>query len=239
MGVREIRQVYLLTYSQADTEKFTTREYFAEAIVQSFSTRKASVVQWCCTKETHRRTTGVHYHVAMKLDRIQCWLPSKRFLQEQHGISVHFSSIHINYYSAWKYVTKEDGLYVQSAEHPDLTDNHAPLTMRVHEVLGERRLTRLISNESILSNVDELKEGRDKKRRRLSAFDVSQVIISKYLRDRTALLAFANVQKRQGKTDLAVRWRLFNFFYQIAEKDQNQMQPCASCFAQLIFTTEF
>lgn len=220
LGVREIRQVYLVTYSQVDTTKFPCRQSFAEAVVQSFSTRKASVVQWCCSKETHRRTSGIHYHVAIKLDRIQRWLPSKRILQEQHGISVHFSSVHVNYYSAWKYVTKEDTAYEQSEGHPDLTGSHAaPTTMRAHEALGERRQERLRSQRAVEEQPDdEAASGdvsespsvescptpvRGKKRKRLSAFDVSNVIVEKNLRDRTALLAFANVQKREGKTDLA------------------------------------
>ena len=36
IGRREVRQVYLVTYSQADTIKFPRRESFADAVVSSF-----------------------------------------------------------------------------------------------------------------------------------------------------------------------------------------------------------
>ena len=78
-------------------------------------------VQWCCSLEQHI-SAGVHYHMTIKLDRNKRWISSKRFLLESCGISVHFSEIHSNYYSAWKYVTKEDKHYIQSLDHPDLTN---------------------------------------------------------------------------------------------------------------------
>ena len=55
--------------------------------------------------------------------------PVRDFLLEMRGISVHFSEIHTNYYSAWKYVTKEDKHYIQSLDHPDLTNMGPPRTM--------------------------------------------------------------------------------------------------------------
>ena len=54
-----------------------------------------------------------------------------------------------------------------------------------------------------LSKGDGRREGRVKRRKRLSAYDVSKIVIAKKLRDRTALLAFATKQEDEGKTDLA------------------------------------
>ena len=51
---------------------------------------------------------------------------------EKYGISVHFSSVHKNYYTAWQYVTKVDGDYEESKDHPDLTNGVEPQTMRAH-----------------------------------------------------------------------------------------------------------
>ena len=34
---RDLRRVYLITYSQADVKKFPTRIYFAEAVTAAFS----------------------------------------------------------------------------------------------------------------------------------------------------------------------------------------------------------
>ena len=41
------------------------------------------------------------------------------------------------------------------------------------------------------------------KLQRLSAYDASRIIVRKKITDRTALLAFANAQKKEGNTDLA------------------------------------
>ena len=64
LGSGDLRQVYLITYSQADLQTFPKRKSFAEAIVKSFTTTTNSVVQWCCAKESHKRS-GVHYHMAI------------------------------------------------------------------------------------------------------------------------------------------------------------------------------
>ena len=39
-----------------------------------------------------------------------------------------FSSNHCNYYSAWRFVTKEDVAYCQSEDHPDLINTLEPRT---------------------------------------------------------------------------------------------------------------
>ena len=101
---RAVRQVYLITYSKADLQKFPTRESFAQAVVKSFEATNTKIEHWVCCKEAHQ-VDGFHYHMAIKLDRCKRWLSSKRCLEDNHGISVHFSNIHHNYYSAWKYTT--------------------------------------------------------------------------------------------------------------------------------------
>lgn len=59
LSTRQVRQVYLVTYSQADTSKFPTRKLFAEAVVLSFSRgTTTSVVHWCCS-HVHRKGMSV------------------------------------------------------------------------------------------------------------------------------------------------------------------------------------
>ena len=60
--------------------------------------------------------------MAIKFDKNQRWLSSKRYLLKNNGISVHFSAVHNDYYSAWKYATKEDKDALESDDHPDLTN---------------------------------------------------------------------------------------------------------------------
>ena len=70
LGLKEVRRVYLITYSQADTTKVPSRQRFAEIVVEAFELRGASVVQWACCKKPHR-AEGIHFHMAIKLSRPQ------------------------------------------------------------------------------------------------------------------------------------------------------------------------
>ena len=131
LGRREIRKVYLITYSQANTSKYPTRNSYAEAVINAFHSGSANVLHWCCSQELHKKS-GVHYHMCLKLDINQRWLRAKKYPREKYGISVHFSSMHTNYYTAWKYVTKEDQDSVKSEGHPDLKNSKGPSTSKAH-----------------------------------------------------------------------------------------------------------
>ena len=210
----QVRQVYLVTYSQADTSKFPTRKLFAEAVVLSFSRgTTTSVVYWCCSQERHE-CSGVHYNLAIKLTKNQRWLPAKKFLQDKYGISVHFSNVHKNYYTAWRYVTKEDENYEQSEPHPDLSNTGEASTTKAHDATKKkskhRERTNFTANScgkavraSRPSNTENANQSQGRKRQRLTSYDVSQIIFTKKLPDRISLMAFANAQKREGKTELA------------------------------------
>lgn len=189
LGVRQVRMVYLITYSQADETLCASRENFAEQVRSSFESVGAHIIQWVCCQETHQ-DGGKHYHIAVKLDRPRRWLRVKSLLENQHGIVVHFSSTHANYYTAWQYVVKEDAGVLQSPGHPDLGASPpattSASTSRVLQASGERSARAPL-----------------KKRKRLSAFDVSQMVVQRNIKTRTELLALAEMQKREGKTDLA------------------------------------
>ena len=55
------------------------------------------------------------------------------------GISVHFSDVHFNYYSAWRYVTKTDEHLLHSNDRQDLW-NEKPLKMS--RACPEKKVTR-------------------------------------------------------------------------------------------------
>ena len=95
---RSVWQVYLLTYSRADVSAYPTRRSFAEAVIPSFSGTPSRIIQWVCCREKHKNG-GLYYHMAIKLHCCQRWMPAKTFLTGHHGISVHFSDVHFNYYS--------------------------------------------------------------------------------------------------------------------------------------------
>lgn len=178
---RQARSVYLLTYSKANIERFPTRQSFCNAVLQAFSHTPATPLRWVCSLEKHEDGTP-HYHMAIKLDRVQRWIGVKTRLSTTNGIQVHFSNIHHNYYSAWQYTVKEDTTPLESKDHPDLS-NDGPQT-------GQASLARAQSRGK-------------RKRERMSAFELTEIIINKKIKTRLELLALANAQRLEGKTDIA------------------------------------
>ena len=217
LDARSVHKVYLITYSQVD-EELPTRRSFFDAVLQSFN--DCNVVQWCCSLEQHI-SAGVHYHMAIKLDRNKRWISSKRFLLERRGISVHFSEIHTNYDSAWKYVTKEDKYYIESLEHPDLT-NVGPPRMMMASITVQSRSKRKAShnaddagqNTSDESDVDHShtqvtavsadadNNEAKRKKKRMTSYELAEIVLAKNIKSRTELLALARQQKLEGKTDI-------------------------------------
>ena len=191
---RKVRSVYLITYSKANVEIISSRESFAVVVLDSFqnadATSKTKVLQWVCSQERHQNGE-IHYHMAVKLDRNRRWLTVRNYADKKHGLKLNFSSSHANYFSAWKYATKDDEEYLESECHPDL--KNAPQTQEA----SKARIAGMGGNE---------KRGKKRKRGRqfrLSIYEVSQVAVQKGIKSRLELLSLANQQKKEGKTDLA------------------------------------
>lgn len=202
------RTVYLVTYSQANLSTFPRRSDFSQAVVESFTQGSAEVVHWCCSLENHS-DNGQHYHMALKLNKVQRWLPSKRYLQERFGVSVHYSNVHHNYYSAWRYVTKSDTDYEESDGHPDLQNTPNPRTSKAS--MEKRKSTAETSEGPTKKACPRKSKTKGKaakrvkpvpKKKRLTPYLVSDLIVTKNIKTRTDLYALAQEQKEQGKTDL-------------------------------------
>ena len=105
---RQVRSVYLVSRAQAD---------IIEVIVDTFKNADPKisnrVLQWVCSQERHR-DGGIHYHMAVKLERNGRWLKIPNYVDEKDGVKINFSSNHAYYYFAWKYATKDDTDFVQS-----------------------------------------------------------------------------------------------------------------------------
>ena len=123
------RMVYIITYSQADTSKFPTRESFSEAVIEAWKFFGINILHWVECIETHanlRFESGddlnyYHFHMALKLEKRGRSLQVKKYLNKKFSIQVHFSDHHNGYCSVYKYVTKEDTEALHSPGHPDLT----------------------------------------------------------------------------------------------------------------------
>lgn len=195
LNSRDVRRVYLITYSQANLEIVPTREAFARIILDAFENAvpesNCAVVHWVCSQEGHVHG-GVHYHMAVKRSGRRRWLRVRNYIDQVYGVKVNFNDRHENYYTCWRYTTKEDSLSVHSTNHPDLGNIGAPIT----------------TNASSASRASRLADGdggvqKGKRKKTLTIFDVSEIAVEKNIETRLQLVALASEQKRAGKTDLA------------------------------------
>ena len=150
------------------------------------------VLQWVCAQETHL-DGALHYHMAVKLHQRRRWLQVRIFWEQENGIRVHFSSTHCNYYSACKYVTKEDVAFFQSEGHPDLANALPPRTAQASQAQAAS---------------GEPKDGHAcltrQRTSRLTAYEVSQIAVSRGIKSRLELaVGPRTLTKTEGKTDLA------------------------------------
>jgi len=194
------RRSYLITYSKADIQKFPTRESFAKAVVAAFTSKRSKVVpqHWACCLEKHS-DGAYHYHVSLKLSGPKRWLEAKKALEAAHGITVNFSD-HEGYYTAYRYVNKEDEMVFRSTGHPNLDEAGSPRTKRCHETYRKRRSEdKSQGNTNTVSN----QETAIKRQKKLSNMEVADFIVEHEIKSETELLAVANEQRDEGKKDLA------------------------------------
>ena len=76
---------------------------------------------------------------------------------KRYGISVHFSDIHRNYFSAWKYVPKQDMEFVESPGHPDLSNGLSKTTTT--SFANKPHSTRSQGAESVCHDPSDCNEG--------------------------------------------------------------------------------
>ena len=200
---RLARRTYLVTYSQADLSKFPTRKGFGKCIKHHFDkgSGKIKVQHWACSREKHQ-DGGDHYHVALKLTGAKRWKTVKESITATEGIVVNFSDNHDNYYSEYKYISKEDPEIYHSTNHPNLDDVSSPRTKKSTQAYRQSRKSK--AAENLDSEIPKKKAPKSKKEnRRLSNFDVSEFLVKHDIHRDTELFAEANSRKEEGQTDLA------------------------------------
>ena len=199
MNPRVGRRQYLVTYSQADESKFSTRESFGKMLEAEFNagTSVVKVDYWASSREEHQNH-GFHYHCVLKLTGCKKWLPFKNRIAEKHGILVNFSDEHNFYHSAYRHVCKSDQEVANSENYPPgLLTTASPKTKK--SVVGFRA-TCATKRKSI--------EGESscpvaKKRKSLTNLDLAEFIRERGIRSYTELLAFAEEQRAADQMDIA------------------------------------
>ena len=190
------RRQYLITYSQADAEKFPTRQSFGEMVADEFNSGKSKVkVQhWACCKEPHAEK-GFHYHCALKLSGTKKWASVKASIMKKHNIVLHFSNSHDFYISAYRYLCKQDHDVYHSDNHPNLKEANSPRTKSTIAANKEAARKHRSETPSASSNV--------KKQKRLSYSDTAKLIRENNIHSYLELMAFAETRKQEGLNDVS------------------------------------
>ena len=85
LSSRDVRGVYLITYSQANLEIVPTREAFAPFILDALDNAvpesNAAVIHWVCSQES-RADGGVHYQV-VKLSSQRWWRQLRNYIDQE------------------------------------------------------------------------------------------------------------------------------------------------------------
>ena len=189
LGARVVRQVYLITYSQANIELVPTRQRFADLVLEAFNFGRVQPLHWAVCQEPHIHG-GFHYHMALCLSSNMRWGPAKRALANQ-GINVHFQDNPTvdNYVGAYIYVCKSDRDVVLSPGHPNLSP---AVQFRTAAASRARRRGR--------ANNDN--EGPPAKAAKLTHLHVMQIIRANNIKNETALLALAQSNYDVGLVEL-------------------------------------
>lgn len=240
---RAQRQVYLVTYSRANLEKFPSRESFALTVVHAFALgSKISVMQWACCREPHKEI-GLHYHLVLKLSTKKRWLSVKNQLMEHNGIVLHFSDGHDDYWDAYDYVTKEDDQFITSNDHPEkpVRPSQTKKAIAAHRKKRREGDGQVPCSSKSTSADPPAKRTRHRNSRRnaLRPLDVQVLICDRGMNSPDELLALGEEQRVQGQRDLAdfcagktsaqlesifeQAWRARNAKAKIAKKKRNRM----------------
>lgn len=213
---RSGRRQYLVTYSQADEDKFPTRESFGKMIADSFNAGASKVKSehWACCREPHE-SGGFHYHCSIKMSGNKKWLSVKKQIQENHKIVVNFSDSHDHYISAYRYLCKSDENVAHSQGHPNLKEIASPKTKK--SIASNRAASRKRKSNPVSVSSGAPSVHKPKSKRRLSNTDIAEFIVQNEIRTYTQLFATAEKRKREGEKDLA------EYLFQHSEKNLREL----------------
>lgn len=199
-------RTYLVTYSNADMNKFPTRQYFARAVVGAFGGN--NVDYYVCGRELHQ-SGEPHYHLAIRLHQSMRWRSVKQKLNEEYGIVVNFSEPPGGgfYSRAYAYVTKQDEQAKKGGillEHPPLETLKAQSTSvaaKANATYREKRKSAAAASATVSEGKG--KKEKKEKEKRLEKYDVVMLIRKHMLKTDDELLAFGEKRAEAGETDLS------------------------------------
>ena len=136
--------------------------------------------------------------MSIKFDGNRRWLKSKEYLTKHYGVTLHFSENH-DYYTAYKYVTKNDQETLHSEGHPDLKLASAPRTERAistrRKTSKQKRCdkeTKSINSSCLLSTTKD--KEKPPRCTRLTAHEVGKTIVKNGIKNDIELMVLAKQQ---------------------------------------------
>ena len=199
------KNIYLITYSKADLLIVGSREKFAQIICDEFNRNNDDVVlQWAYYVENHTER-GVHFHMSIKLKARRQFGEVRDNLQSKYRICVNFIEWMTFYYDAFTYVVKQDPHYIKSEGHPPL--DNSPLTRKAVQHRRRSREPNASANEPSPAGASHTQqkgkeESSKKKKPRLDANQLFQLVIDNKIKTDIELCAMSKVQFDEGKSDL-------------------------------------
>eukprot|EP00112_Aurelia_sp_Birch-Aquarium-sp1_P019281 Seg4738.2 transcript_id=Seg4738.2/GoldUCD/mRNA.D3Y31 product="hypothetical protein" protein_id=Seg4738.2/GoldUCD/D3Y31 len=241
LGSRCVRKVYMITYSQADTEICPDRESFAHEVLEAFDFKPDDPIRplhWAVCKE-NQNIKGFHYHMCIKLSDNKRWLSAKKKLLDERQINVNFREGHRNYITAYRYLKKYDKDIVLSEAHPDLDLSKSPKTSKMTQAWMQKRPAKRAKSS------DKVSTPSSSKQRRLSKMEVMDVVKEKGIKSDMQLFVLAQIQANKGMNELksfitntpervykeliAKTWKLVSAPAALKRAEQNKMQVLANC----------
>ena len=128
LSLREVRLIYLITYSQVDSSIAATREDFARIVVDAFSKTNSGSSEIIKASGFVVEKT-IHYHKAVKLTRARRWASIRNYLQREYGICVNFSNVREHKLFRCLAQCHKGGQFLHRVHgHPELTNDSQPRT---------------------------------------------------------------------------------------------------------------
>ena len=242
---QENKDAFLITYSQADIRKVLSCLRFSEIILEAFNSASSSrrIVQWACCMEEHADGSK-HYHLAILFSGSCCWLAIENAVQQAHGISLHFSSQHIGYIAAYRYILNNEQLtdVLHSMDHPNLGS-----------ISQDKTKTAMKSNRSKSKSKKKvgINEGQGdeiRPNKRLSNIDLSNFLNENDIKEKKKLYCVAKDRAAASEPDLysfivsknpksvsdliMATWEIKNAAAEIEQQNRTRIDIVISCAQQ-------
>ena len=196
-NINEGRRVFIITYSQADERKFSSRQEFGHACVAACG--GGSCVNYFAVGREPHAEGGFHYHVSILCTKMVRWKKPWKYLRETHGITVNVSTAPVErqfYDGAYAYVTKWDRNYF----HGHVLKKHQSHQELLEAASDRRREIAKTANAASTSAAKERRQGKEakeKKEKRVDRLDLLDFIAENNLRTDDELLSCVDRRRKE------------------------------------------